>query len=148
MLICMWHLNVRTGTHPTSSQRRRGEIRFLKMFYLRSLFFSHRRCLSRINNRRLLWNGFGLNAPRRAPVYSSSGTFGPCHKSWHSASLPSLFVFWTTCRQLESRLRSDLRWHCTRATAGPCFVPDVKGAKNQYQICCVDPCTRGGLPFN
>lgn len=40
-------------------------------------------------------------------------------------------------------LRGDLWWHRTRATAGPCFPPDVKGAKNQHQICSVVPCMGG-----
>lgn len=135
-------------THSRSATHRWGEFfRFVCQLCLPHPQVS----LSCISNHHLRWYGpeFDLDVPAVAPSTALSGTFGPCHKNLTFCWFIRFVVIWSTCRQLESWLCGDLWWHCTRATAGQCFAPDVKGAKNQHQVCSIDPCAGGrGGPFN
>lgn len=135
----MWHLNVKERkTKKTKTSA--GEMS-LSLLFASFVCLSHPQVSLQLSPpRKHSW--IGLERPRRA----ASGTFGPLsQKSDIPVHLSCLFVIRSTCRQLESRLCRDLRWWLSRATAGPCFLSDLKGAKNRYQICCLDLTRVGGL---
>lgn len=82
-----------------------------------------------------------LGRPRCGPVHGPERDFWPLSQKPNVLPVNRvLFVIWSTCRQLEPWLHGDLWWHRTRATAGPSVAPDVKAAKNQHQVCSIEPC--------
>lgn len=126
----MWHLNVK-ARKTKNTKRSAGEMSL-------SLLFASFVCLSHPQVS-LLLNWTWTSPPRH------ERDFWPLSQECDiPARWSCLFVVRSTCGQLESRLCPDLRWWLTRATAGPCFLPDVKGAKNRYQICCLDPRLESG----
>lgn len=153
----IWSLNIQTDKYsgaewrePTAALLHTGEVSFfiLSVSFVCLIHRCHCRAsvitISADTVLNLTWKSPPWPRPR-----PWAGLLAPVTKTWRSAGLSGLFVIWSTCRQLESWLCGDLWWHCTRATAGQCFAPDVKGAKNQHQVCSIDPCAGGrGGPFN